>query len=70
MISQKLLSIGQTEAAEKIQVQINDLNEKWQQLQEITEQRKQQLGSAHEVQRFHRDIDETKVLSRLMARLV
>ena len=28
MISQKLLSIGQTEAAEKIQVQINDLNEK------------------------------------------
>lgn len=60
IISQKLLSIGQTEAAEKIQVQINDLNDKWKELQEITEQRKQQLGSAHEVQRFHRDIDETK----------
>lgn len=29
-------------------------------MEEQTEQREQQLGSAHEVQRFHRDVDETK----------
>lgn len=29
-------------------------------MQEVTQERASQLGSAHEVQRFHRDVDETK----------
>ena len=36
-----------------------DLNQKWTKLQEVTQERANQLGSAHEVQRFHRDVDET-----------
>lgn len=56
----QLADLGQTEAAEKINQQVVELNQKWVQLQEATAQREQQLASAHEVQRFHRDIDETK----------
>lgn len=37
-----------------------DLNQKWTSLQQLTSERATQLGSAHEVQRFHRDVDETK----------
>lgn len=37
-----------------------DLNTKWASLQQLTAERATQLGSAHEVQRFHRDVDETK----------
>ena len=37
-----------------------DLNDKWSSLQQLTQERATQLGSAHEVQRFHRDVDETK----------
>lgn len=59
-IAIQLTSLGQTEAAMKIQTQMQDLNEKWASLQQITVERGTQLGSAHEVQRFHRDIDETK----------
>ncbi|CAM1308149.1 SPTAN1 (predicted), partial [Pycnogonum litorale] len=59
-MSTQLLSLGQVEAAVKIQTQIEDLNCKWSQLQTVTQERAQQLGSAHEVQRFHRDVDETK----------
>ncbi|XP_064458376.1 spectrin alpha chain-like isoform X2 [Ornithodoros turicata] len=59
-IANKLMSLGQTEAAVKIQTQIEDLNQKWQHLNEVTQERAQQLGSAHEVQRFQRDVDETK----------
>lgn len=59
-IAIQLTSLGQTEAAMKIQTQMQDLNEKWASLQQITVERATQLGSAHEVQRFHRDIDETK----------
>jgi len=36
------------------------LNEKWTSLQQLTQARATQLGSAHEVQRFHRDVDETR----------
>ncbi|KAM8933889.1 spectrin alpha chain, non-erythrocytic 1 isoform 4-T4 [Pelodytes ibericus] len=39
---------------------IKDLNERWRSLQQLAEERSQLLGSAHEVQRFHRDADETK----------
>lgn len=39
---------------------MQDLNNKWSSLQQLTQERATQLGSAHEVQRFHRDVDETK----------
>ncbi|GFT44789.1 spectrin alpha chain [Nephila pilipes] len=56
----KLMSSGHTEAALKIQAQIEDVNQKWQEVQHVTAERANQLGSAHEVQRFQRDVDETK----------
>lgn len=59
-IAMQLMSLGQTEAALKIQTQLQDLNDKWSSLQQLTQERATQLGSAHEVQRFHRDVDETK----------
>jgi len=59
-IAMQLMSLGQTEAALKIQTQMEDLNRKWASIQQLTAERAQQLGSAHEVQRFHRDVDETK----------
>uniref|UniRef100_A0A6Q2Y390 Spectrin alpha chain, non-erythrocytic 1 n=1 Tax=Esox lucius TaxID=8010 RepID=A0A6Q2Y390_ESOLU len=37
-----------------------DLNNRWRSLQQLAEERSNMLGSAHEVQRFHRDADETK----------
>uniref|UniRef100_A0A452V8Z5 Spectrin alpha chain, non-erythrocytic 1 n=1 Tax=Ursus maritimus TaxID=29073 RepID=A0A452V8Z5_URSMA len=47
--------------AEEVQaVQQQELNERWRSLQQLAEERSQLLGSAHEVQRFHRDADETK----------
>ncbi|XP_073456177.1 spectrin alpha chain, non-erythrocytic 1 [Aquarana catesbeiana] len=39
---------------------IKELNDRWRSLQQLAEERSQLLGSAHEVQRFHRDADETK----------
>uniref|UniRef100_A0A8C4K999 Spectrin alpha chain, non-erythrocytic 1 n=1 Tax=Dromaius novaehollandiae TaxID=8790 RepID=A0A8C4K999_DRONO len=39
---------------------VQELNERWRSLQQLAEERSQLLGSAHEVQRFHRDADETK----------
>lgn len=59
-MANQLANLGQTEAANKINNQVEELNQKWVQLQEMTSSREQQLASAHEVQRFHRDIDETK----------
>nr|XP_032800960.1 spectrin alpha chain, non-erythrocytic 1 isoform X8 [Petromyzon marinus] len=38
---------------------IKELNDRWKALQDLAEERSQSLGSAHEVQRFHRDADET-----------
>lgn len=55
-----LTSVGQTETAVRIRQQIEDLNARWKALEEQTEQREQQLGSAHEVQRFQHDIVETR----------
>uniref|UniRef100_A0A8C3INK2 Spectrin alpha chain, non-erythrocytic 1 n=1 Tax=Chrysemys picta bellii TaxID=8478 RepID=A0A8C3INK2_CHRPI len=40
--------------------EVQELNERWRSLQQMAEERSQLLGSAHEVQRFHRDADETK----------
>lgn len=59
-IADKLTVLGRTEAAEKIRDQIAVLNTRWANLQTVTAERAQSLGSAQEVQRFHRDIDETK----------
>ena len=53
-IAEKLTAMGQTEAAEKIKIQIADLNQRWAALQQVTQERAQTLGSAHEVQRYHR----------------
>lgn len=59
-VATHIANLGQTEAANNINKQIDDLNNKWRSLQEVTSERANQLGSAHEVQRFHRDIEETK----------
>ncbi|KAE9548243.1 hypothetical protein FO519_008545 [Halicephalobus sp. NKZ332] len=59
-IATALTAVGQTETAVRIRQQIEDLNARWRALEKQAEEREQQLGSAHEVQRFHRDIDETK----------
>ena len=53
-IAERLTAMGQTEAAEKIRIQIEDLNQRWAALQQVTTERAQTLGSAHEVQRYHR----------------
>lgn len=53
-IAERLTAMGQTEAAEKIRIQIEDLNQRWAALQQVTQERAQTLGSAHEVQRYHR----------------
>ena len=51
----QLVSLGQTEAAMKIQLE--DLNKKWSKLQEVTNERGEAFEKAHEVQMFHWDID-------------
>uniref|UniRef100_A0A8C0LDR2 Spectrin alpha chain, non-erythrocytic 1 n=1 Tax=Canis lupus dingo TaxID=286419 RepID=A0A8C0LDR2_CANLU len=48
------------DAAQLTAVFLQELNERWRSLQQLAEERSQLLGSAHEVQRFHRDADETK----------
>lgn len=47
-------------AAAKITEQIDDLNTKWNNLQQASEERANQLASSYEVQRFGRDIEETR----------
>uniref|UniRef100_A0A673X950 Spectrin alpha, non-erythrocytic 1 n=1 Tax=Salmo trutta TaxID=8032 RepID=A0A673X950_SALTR len=47
-------------AEEATMVQAQELNNRWRSLQQLAEERSNMLGSAHEVQRFHRDADETK----------
>merc|ERR1719342_1995746 len=59
-IAMQLVSLGQTEAAMKIQAQLEDLNQKWSKLQEVTTEQGAAFERAHEVQMFHRDVDETK----------
>ncbi|CAH1785763.1 unnamed protein product [Owenia fusiformis] len=58
-IAERLTAMGQTEAAEKIRVQIEDLNQRWAALQQVTAERAETLASSHETQRYHRDVDET-----------
>ena len=58
-VADKLRNQGDKEAAAKIDQQVNQLNNKWNELQQISAKKAQQLESANEVQRFNRDIDET-----------
>lgn len=59
-IAMQLVTLGQTDAAIKIQAQLEDLNKKWTDLQSVTNEKVAAFERAHEVQRFHRDVDETK----------
>ncbi|XP_077987102.1 spectrin alpha chain, non-erythrocytic 1-like isoform X2 [Glandiceps talaboti] len=43
-----------------VAARIQDLNSRWTALEQLTDERSTSLGSAHEVQRFFRDADETK----------
>ncbi|CAF0847409.1 unnamed protein product [Brachionus calyciflorus] len=58
-MSERLKQIGELESANKIQSEIEILNIKWTELQKVTAHRQHKLMSAHEVQRFQRDADET-----------
>jgi len=58
-IAEKLRAMNQPESAKKIQDEIEILNIKWTELQKVTAHRQHKLMSAHEVQRFQRDADET-----------
>merc|ERR1712012_824658 len=59
-IAMQLVSLGQAEAAMKIQAQLEDLNQKWTQLEKVTKEQGDAFQKVHEVQMFHRDVDETK----------
>jgi len=59
-IAMQLVTLGQTEAAVKIQAQLEEVNKKWQDLQSVTTERVVAFERAHEVQRFHHDVDETR----------
>ena len=51
---------GETDVRVKLEGQIRDLNEKWSELHKKTQDNADKFERAHEVQRFHRDIEETK----------
>jgi len=59
-VAEHLKSIGQADAANKIAQQIDNLNQKWYELERVAEKRRNQLGSAHEVQRFQREAEDTQ----------
>lgn len=58
-VAEHLKAIAQPDAANKIKEQIDSLNRKWIHLEEAAQKRRDQLGSAHEVQRFQREVDDT-----------
>jgi len=59
-IAVQLSTLGQTEAAIKIQTQLEEVKQKFTELQEASKKKIGDFERAHEVQRFHRDVDETK----------
>ena len=50
-IAMQLVTLGQTEAAIKIQTQLEEVNKKWSELQTTTNERHMAFERAHEVQR-------------------
>ena len=58
-IAERLKSMPNSEAANKIANIVEIVNIKWTELQQVTAKRQHKLTSAHEVQRFQRDADET-----------
>ncbi|XP_070531768.1 spectrin alpha chain, non-erythrocytic 1-like isoform X3 [Ptychodera flava] len=58
-ISRVLQEDGSPEA-QIVVTRISELNNRWTALEQLTNDRSSSLGSAHEVQRFFRDADETK----------
>jgi spectrin alpha len=59
-VAEHLKSIGQADAANKIAQQIDNLNQQWNELERVAQRRRDQLGSAHEVQRFQREAEDTQ----------
>jgi len=59
-VAEHLKSIGQADAANKIVQQMHSLNQKWNNLEMVAQKRRDQLGSAHEVQRFQREAEDTR----------
>ena len=51
-IAMQLVTLGQTEAAIKIQTQLEEVNKKWSELQTTTNERHVAFEKAHEVQRY------------------
>ena len=51
-IAMQLVTLGQTEAAIKIQTQLEEVNKKWSELQTTTNERQMAFERAHEVQRY------------------
>ena len=52
-IAMQLVSLEQTEATMKIQAQLEDLNQKWTQLEKVTKEQGDAFQKVHEVQMFH-----------------
>merc|ERR1712051_897550 len=59
-IAVQLRTLGETEAAMKIETQLAEVNKKWNELQDTTNEKVDNFERKHEVQRFTRDIEETK----------
>ena len=59
-LSNKLDTMGQPEAAQRIRLQMQQLNTSWNQVQDALKDRASKLQSSFEVQRYHRDADETE----------
>ena len=59
-IAMQLVTLGQTEAAIKIQTQLEEVNKKWSELETTTNERVMAFERAHEVQRYNHDTEETR----------
>ena len=59
-IAVQLTQLGLEESALKITAQIENVNEQWQELTKATTDKVTAFERAHEVQRFQRDVEETK----------
>ncbi|XP_074654192.1 spectrin alpha chain-like [Tubulanus polymorphus] len=58
-IAETLEALGQVESADKMRVHVQNLNERWTALEQVTQEKADNLMSSHEVQRYLRDVDET-----------